>query len=66
MNDISITKRNGHKEGFELEKIHRILEWACLDMTGVSISEIEIKANIQLYQSIPSSEIHELLIKSSA
>ena len=66
MNDISITKRNGHKEGFELEKIHRILEWACLEISGVSISEIEIKANIQLYQSIPSSEIHELLIKSSA
>ena len=66
MNDISITKRNGNKEGFELEKIHRILEWACEDISGVSISEIEIKANIQLYNSIPTSEIHELLIKSSS
>ena len=66
MNDILITKRNGKKEGFELEKIHRILEWACEEISGVSISEIEIRANIQLYNSIPSSEIHELLIKSSA
>ena len=66
MNDILITKRNGNKEGFELEKIHRILDWACELISGVSISEIELRSNIQLYNSIPSDEIHELLIKSSS
>mgnify|MGYP001563147921 CR=1 FL=1 len=66
MNDILITKRSGEREEFELEKIHKILEWACEDISGVSISEIELRSNIQLYNSIPSAEIHELLIKSSA
>jgi len=66
MNDILITKRDGNKEGFDLEKIHRILEWACELISGVSISEIELRSNIQLYNSIPSDEIHELLIKSAS
>ena len=66
MNDILITKRDGNKEGFELEKIHRILDWACELISGVSVSEIELRSNIQLYNSIPSDEIHELLIKSSS
>jgi ribonucleoside-diphosphate reductase alpha chain len=42
------------------------LEWAVEDITGVSMSEIEIKANIQLYDKIPAYDIHELLIKSAA
>jgi len=63
---IDVTKRDGTKQEFDLEKVHKVLEWACKDITGVSISEIELKANIQLYNNIPAYDIHELLIKSSA
>ncbi len=63
---LQVTKRNGHSEPFKLHKIHRVLSWACSDLTGVSISEIELKANIQLYDSMNTNDIHELLIKSSA
>jgi ribonucleoside-diphosphate reductase alpha chain len=64
--DILVTKRNGSKEPFILEKIHRVLEWATEEISGVSISEIELKANLQLYTGIPAYDIHELLIRSAA
>ena len=61
---ITVTKRDGRLEAFDLDKVHRVLEWATAGITGVSISEIELKANIQLYDKIPAYDIHELLIKS--
>ena len=63
---IKVTKRNGSVQEFDLEKVHKVLEWAVKDITGVSMSEIELKANIQLYDKIPAYDIHELLIKSAA
>ena len=65
-NSIKVTKRNGTTEPFDLEKVHRVLEWATEGISGVSISEIELKANIQLFDKIPAYDIHELLIKSAA
>ena len=49
-----------------MEKVHKVLEWAIEGIAGVSMSEIELKANIQLYDKIPAYDIHELLIKSAA
>ena len=64
--EINVTKRDGTQQKFDLEKVHKVLEWAVEDITGVSQSEIELKANIQLYDKIPAYDIHELLIKSAA
>jgi ribonucleoside-diphosphate reductase alpha chain len=66
MTEILVTKRNGSKEGFRLSKIHRVLDWACKDISSVSVSEIELKANVQLYDSMDTQHIHELLIRSAA
>ena len=63
---INVTKRNGRLEPFNLEKVHRVLEWSTEEIASVSISEIELKANIQLYDGISAYDIHELLIKSAA
>ena len=63
---IKVTKRDGQSQEFDLEKVHRVLEWATKDITGVSISEIEIRSNLQLYDKIPAYDIHELLIKSAS
>jgi ribonucleoside-diphosphate reductase alpha chain len=63
---MHVTKRDGTSQDFDLEKVHKVLEWATADISGVSISEIELKANIQLYDKIPAYDIHELLIKSAA
>ena len=63
---FNVTKRDGTSQPFDLEKVHKVLEWATDGITGVSVSEIELKANIQLYDKIPAYDIHELLIKSAA
>ena len=66
-NKIMVTKRNGRgQEHFDLEKVHKVLEWATVDISGVSISEIELRSNIQLYDGIKAYDIHELLIKSAS
>src|SRR6056300_1668740 len=63
---INVTKRDGSIKPFDLDKVHKVLEWAVEDISGVSMSEIELKANIQLYDKISAYDIHELLIKSAA
>ena len=63
---INVTKRDGKLEEFDLDKIHKVLFWATEEITGVSVSEIELKANIQLYDKIPAYDLHELLIKSAS
>ena len=45
-NTINVTKRDGSIQPFNLDKVHKVLEWAVEDISGVSMSEIEIKANI--------------------
>ena len=66
MNTLNVTKRDGSIQPFDLDKVHRVLEWAVEDISGVSMSEIELKANIQLFDKIPAYNIHELLIKSAS
>ena len=63
---INVTKRDGSLQEFNLDKVHQVLEWATAGVTSVSQSEIELRANIQLYDKIEAYDIHELLIKSSA
>ena len=63
---IKVTKRDGTLQEFDLDKVHKVLEWAVEDIAGVSMSEIELRANIQLYDKIPAYDIHELLIKSAS
>lgn len=66
MTTINVLKRDGTKEPLDIEKIHRVLEWACEDLAGVSVSEIELKSQIQFYNNIKSADIHETMIRSAA
>ncbi|RDV27312.1 ribonucleoside-diphosphate reductase subunit alpha [Alteromonas aestuariivivens] len=65
-NNLTVTKRNGEKEPIDLEKIHKVITWAAKGLKNVSVSQVEIKAHIQFYDGIKTSEIHETLIKSAA
>ncbi len=65
-NKLFVTKRNGEKESIDLEKIHQVVTWAAKGLNNVSVSQVEIKAQIQFYDGINTSEIHETLIKSAA
>lgn len=63
---IKVTKRSGNKEVLDLEKIHRILFFACDNITGVSVSEIEMRSQIQFYDGMDTKTIHSILIKAAA
>jgi ribonucleoside-diphosphate reductase alpha chain len=69
-----VTKRNGQKEELNLNKIHAVLSWACdgqnddslVPIKGVSISQIEMRAQLHFYDGMPTKQIHEILIKAAA
>ena len=61
-----VTKRNGTKELLDIEKLHKVVFYACEGVTGVSPSEVEIKSQIQFYNGMKTSEIQETLIKAAA
>lgn len=63
---INVTKRDGSKEPLDLEKIHKVVAWACEDITGVAPSEVELNSHVQFYNGIQTKEIHEVMIKSSS
>jgi len=62
---INIIKRTGQKEGLNIDKIHRVVEFACSNLAGVSSSQIEMNANLQFYDGMTSSEIQEILVRSA-
>ena len=66
MTQIQIEKRDGSTEDLDLEKMHKVVFYACEDITGVSASEVEIKSHLSFYSGIRSVEIQETLIKSAA
>ncbi|GAA0344579.1 ribonucleoside-diphosphate reductase subunit alpha [Bowmanella denitrificans] len=65
-NTLLVTKRSGEKEPIDLDKIHKVITWAAKGLNNVSVSQVEIKAHIQFYDGIKTSDIHETLIKSAA
>ena len=62
---MHVAKRNGQSEDYNVEKIHQVVQWATEDLNGVSLSDIEMNANLSLYDGIPTSEIQQILIKSA-
>ena len=66
MSEILVTKREGHKEPLNIEKMHKVVMWATEGITGVSASEVEIKSSLQFYDGIKTADIQETLIKSAA
>lgn len=63
---IKVTKRDGRLENIDLDKIHRVVEWAAKGLKNVSVSQVEMKSHIQFYNGIHTKDIHETIIKSAA
>ncbi|AUX73189.1 class 1a ribonucleoside-diphosphate reductase subunit alpha [Erwinia pyrifoliae] len=63
---LLVTKRDGRTERIDLDKIHRVLDWAAEDLQNVSVSQVELRSHIQFYEGIRTSDIHETIIKSAA
>jgi ribonucleoside-diphosphate reductase alpha chain len=66
MSNIQVVKRDGSKESINLDKLHKVVFYACEGINGVSPSEVEIKSSLQFYNGITSNAIQETLIKSAA
>jgi ribonucleoside-diphosphate reductase alpha chain len=62
---INVVKRNGESEPLDIKKIENVLSWAAEGL-DVSVSEVALKAHIQLADGVSTDSIHELLIKSAA
>ncbi len=63
--NIFVSKRNGKKEPYDCEKIHKVLFWATEGLKGVSVSDIEVNAHLQISDEINTSAIHKVLIQSA-
>lgn len=64
--NLLVTKRDGSTERINLDKIHRVLDWAAEGLHNVSISQVELRSHIQFYDGIKTSDIHETIIKAAA
>ncbi len=63
---LHVTKRDGHREPLDLDKIHRVLDWAAAGLQNVSVSQVELRSHIQFYDGIKTEDIHETVIKAAA
>lgn len=63
---LLVTKRDGRKETINLDKIHRVIDWAADGLENVSVSQVELRSHIQFYDGIKTADIHETIIKAAA
>ena len=63
---MQVRKRSGQLEDINIEKLHKVVQYACDGINGVSASEVEINSQIQFYNSITTADIQETIIKSAA
>ena len=63
--DLNITKRTGESVPLDIQKIHKVVGFACEGLTGVSSSLVQMNAGIQFAHGITSREIQDLLVRSA-
>ena len=63
---MQVQKRDGTLEDLNIDKLHKVVMYACEDISGVSASEVEIHSQIQFFEKIATEDIQETLIKSAA
>jgi len=61
-----IKKRSGEFEKFNIEKINKVINWATEGISGVSLSEVEINAKLNITENITTQDIHQVIIDSAA
>ena len=63
--DIKVIKRDGATEPLNLEKVHKMVEFACEGLAGVSASQVEMNSGLQFFDGIKTTDIQEILIRSA-
>ena len=54
---MQVEKRDGKLEDINIDKLHKVVAYACEGITGVSASEVEINSQIQFFESIKTEDI---------
>jgi len=66
-----VTKRDGSLQERDINKIHAVIEWAVNGdenmppIKGVSVADIEANAELQFFDKMKTSQIHDALIASA-
>lgn len=63
--DINIIKRNGSLEKLSVEKIKKVIAFACEGIENCNPSELELDAKIQFRNNMTTKEIQKILIQTA-
>ena len=63
--NLNILKRDGTLVPLDIQKIHKVVNFACEGLAGVSSSLIQMNAGIQFAEGMTSREIQDLLVRSA-
>ena len=63
---MNVIKRNGTTEPLNLDKIHKMVEFACEGLAGTSASQVEMSSNLQFTDGIKSEDIQNILIRAAS
>lgn len=62
---ISIIKRDGSSVPFDVDKLHTVIQRACKNLTGVSVSEVVDRSKIQFSDGMKTERIQEIIIQAA-
>lgn len=60
-----VTKRKGHREEYQWEKIEKVISWAGEGL-DVSTSQVEVNLKLHMYDGIPTADVHGAVVKTIA
>lgn len=61
---MNVRKRNGESEQLIVDKLNNVVSWAC-EGYDANPSDVLMNANIQLFDGIKTTKIHEVLVNSA-
>lgn len=64
MTNINVIKHNGSSEPLSIDKATKSLQWAVGNLSGVSVSDIEMQSKLHFYDGIHTSYILDVFIKT--
>ena len=62
---MEVIKRNNERERFKIQKIEKILNRACKDLPAIKTEIIQTDIELQLFDGIKTTDIHQGLISAS-
>lgn len=63
--EIQLIKRDGRSEALDINKVHKVLMWACEGVDNVSVSEIEATAMLKFFGGMRTADVHKALIEAT-